>query len=60
MQFLGLMIGGAEHLFYSEKKRQGEGHVNSGCGSTAKQNRMFLDFHIVSFCLMLEATDGVR
>lgn len=60
MQFLGLQTGRAEHLFYTEKKRQGEGHVYSGCGSTTKQNGRFFDFQVVSFCLVLEATEGVK
>ena len=60
MHILGLLLGRAEHHFCSEKKRQGEGRVFSGCGGTRGQNRRCLDFQVVGFCLMLEATEGLK
>jgi len=57
MQLLRLLLGRAEHLFYSEKTTQGEGHVFSGCGGTRGQNSSCLDFQVVGFCLMFEATE---
>lgn len=54
------LLGKAEHLFYSKKKRQGERRVFSGCGGTTGQNRRCLDFQVVGFYLILEATAGLK